>query len=83
MRAWYTRWKTKWRRTLRKIWPRKRTERNSNNEEESEQVEYDEKELHDNDKTNWSYLTRFDVATWTTPMPDDLGVEIFKTRSEP
>lgn len=57
--------------------------RNSGNEEESEQIGYSEEELHDNDKTNSFYVTRFDVATWPTPMSDDLRVEIIKTGSEP
>ena len=48
---------------------------NSDNEEESEQIENDEEELHD--------TPRFDVATWSTPMPNDLRVDIVKTGSEP
>ncbi|GBP93575.1 hypothetical protein EVAR_69392_1 [Eumeta japonica] len=49
--------------------------RNSDNEEESQQIANDEEELHN--------TTRFDVATWPAPMPDDLRVEIVKTGSEP
>ncbi|GBP68315.1 hypothetical protein EVAR_4914_1 [Eumeta japonica] len=49
--------------------------RNSDNEEESQQMANDEEELHN--------TTRFDVATWPAPMPDDLRVEIVKTGSEP
>lgn len=49
--------------------------RNSDNEEESHQLENEEEQLHD--------ITRFDVATWPSPMPDDLRVEIVKAGSEP
>lgn len=49
--------------------------RNSDNEEESQQIANDEEELHN--------TTRLDVATWPAPMPDDLRVEIVKTGSEP
>ncbi|GBP74358.1 Zinc finger MYM-type protein 1 [Eumeta japonica] len=49
--------------------------RNSDNEEESQQIANDEEELHN--------TTRFDVAIWPAPMPDDLRVEIVKTGSEP
>lgn len=49
--------------------------RNSDNEEKSQQIENDEEKVHG--------TTHFDVATWPTPMPDDLRVEIVKAGSEP
>ncbi|KAL4710074.1 hypothetical protein ACJJTC_016476 [Scirpophaga incertulas] len=49
--------------------------RNSDNEEKSQQIENDEEKVHE--------TTHFDVATWPTPMPDDLRVEIVKAGSEP
>ncbi|CAH1640743.1 unnamed protein product [Spodoptera littoralis] len=44
-------------------------------QEKSQQIENDEEKVHG--------TTHFDVATWPTPMPDDLRVEIVKAGSEP